>query len=62
MTESELLQRLAHGEDSRQQFKRDATNADSLTSECAALANSGGGQLLLGVADDGTMVGLDATR
>ncbi len=41
MIESELLQRLAHGEDSRQHFKRDATNADSLASELAALANSG---------------------
>ena len=60
MTEAELLQRLARGEDSRQQFKRDATNADGLACELAALANSGGGQLLLGVADDGSVVGLDA--
>ncbi|MDO9482927.1 MAG: putative DNA binding domain-containing protein [Hydrogenophaga sp.] len=60
MTESELLQLLACGEDSRHQFKRDATNADSLAAELAALANSGGGCLLLGVADDGTVSGLDA--
>ncbi len=56
MTEAELLQLLARGEDSRHQFKRDATNADSLAAELAALANSGGGCLLLGVADDGTVV------
>jgi predicted HTH transcriptional regulator len=60
MTEAELLQLLARGEDSRHQFKRDATNADSLAAELAALANSGGGCLLLGVADDGTVSGLDA--
>lgn len=60
MTEAERLQLLACGEDSRHPFKRDATNADSLAAELAALANSGGTQLLLGVADDGTVLGLDA--
>jgi predicted HTH transcriptional regulator len=60
MTDTELLQLLARGEDSRHQFKRDATNADGLAAELAALANSGGGQLLLGVADDGSVLGLDA--
>ena len=60
MAETELLQMLARGEDSRQQFKRDATNADGLAAELAAFANSGGGKLLLGVADNGTIAGLDA--
>ena len=60
MTETELLQLLARGEDSRHQFKRDATNADSLAAGLAALANSGGGSLLLGVADDSSVLGLDA--
>ncbi len=61
MTEAKLQRILACGEDSRHQFKRDATNADSLAAELVALANSGGGQLLLGVADDGSVLGLDAT-
>ncbi|MFM2036466.1 MAG: hypothetical protein RL459_1731 [Pseudomonadota bacterium] len=30
MTETDLLQILARGEDSRHQFKRDATNADGM--------------------------------
>jgi len=60
MTESELLPILSRGEDSRHQFKRHATNADSPAAELEALANSGGGQLLLGVADDGSVLGLDA--
>ena len=60
MTESDLLQTLARGEDSRHQFKRDATNADGMAAELAALANSGGGTVFLGVADDGSFAGLDA--
>jgi ATP-dependent DNA helicase RecG len=60
MTETDLLQTLARGEDSRQQFKSDTTNADSMAAELAALANSGGGTVFLGVADDGSIAGLDA--
>ena len=59
MTETELLQVLARGEDSRHQFKRDETNTDSVAAELAALANSGGGLLILGVANDGSVTGLD---
>lgn len=60
MTDFALLQALARGEDSRHQFKRDATNADGMAAELAALANSGGGTVFLGVADDGSISGLDA--
>ena len=56
----DLLQTLTRGEDSRHQFKRDATNADGMAAELAALANSGGGTVFLGVADDGSIAGLDA--
>jgi predicted HTH transcriptional regulator len=62
MNEADLLQILERGEDSRYQFKSDETNADSIAAELAAFANSGGGQLLLGVADGGNVVGLDATN
>ena len=58
MDADELLAILACGEDSRHQFKRDFTNADSLASELAALANGLGGQILIGVSDDGRVVGL----
>jgi predicted HTH transcriptional regulator len=60
MTEEVLLQTLSRGEDSRHQFKRDATNADGMAAELAAFANSGGGTVFLGVADDGSIAGLDA--
>jgi predicted HTH transcriptional regulator len=58
MTLTELKGQIALGEDSRRQFKRDITNADSLAAEMAAFANSDGGAILLGVADDGSLPGL----
>src|SRR5690554_1315226 len=60
MNERELHDILARGEDSRHQFKRDVTNGDRLAAELAAFANSGGGQLFLGVNDDGSIAGLGA--
>lgn len=59
MTEADLLQTLARGEDSRQQFKRDLASPDGVAAELAAMANSGGGTLFVGVADDGSVAGLD---
>lgn len=61
MTEADLLQLLVRGEDSRQQFKRDITNADGVAAELVAFANSGGGRLFIGVHDNGTITGLGAT-
>ena len=58
MTLTELRTQIALGEYSRRQFKRDVTNADSLATEMAAFANSDGGTILLGVADDGSLPGL----
>jgi len=60
MNLAELLDIAERGEDSRHQFKRNATNADGLAAELAAFANSGGGWLFLGVNDDGSIAGLDA--
>ena len=60
MSEAELLQILARGEDSQHQFKSDITNADALAAELIALANSAGGDLYIGVADNGRVSGLTA--
>jgi ATP-dependent DNA helicase RecG len=49
---------IALGEDSTHQFKVDVRNAESLAAEMAAFANSNGGMILIGVADDGTVPGL----
>jgi len=58
MTTQDLLQQIARGEDGTQQFKVDVKNAESLASEVVAFANSEGGTILIGVADDGTTPGL----
>ncbi len=58
MSQDLLLKQILLGEDSTRQFKSDITNADSLASEMAAFANCEGGQIFIGVADDGSMPGL----
>jgi len=61
METTELLEIAARGEDSRHQFKGDVNNATNIGREMIAFANSGGGVLLIGVNDDGTLNVLDAT-
>lgn len=61
METAELLEIVARGEDTRHQFKADATNAIALGSEMVASANASGGQIFIGVADDGTLQPHDAT-
>jgi ATP-dependent DNA helicase RecG len=58
MTLTEMKAQISLGEDSHRQFKRDVTNVDSLAAEMAAFANSEGGTIFLGVADDGSLLGL----
>jgi ATP-dependent DNA helicase RecG len=58
MTFDELNTQIALGEDSRRQFKQDISNTDALAAEMAAFANTDGGVIFLGVADDGTLLGL----
>jgi ATP-dependent DNA helicase RecG len=55
-----LLQQIDLGEDSTRQFKADVTNGESLASEMVAFANSEGGTVLIGVADDGVIPGLSS--
>jgi hypothetical protein len=54
----ELKKLVAKGEGSSLEFKRKATYPDKIIREMIAFANSGGGILLLGVGDDGTIPGL----
>jgi ATP-dependent DNA helicase RecG len=54
----QLTDIVACGEDSKNQFKVDVKNPDSLAAEMAAFANSEGGTIYIGIADDGTMPGL----
>jgi ATP-dependent DNA helicase RecG len=58
METTELLEIIARGEDGKHQFKANVTNQNSLASEMVAFCNSGGGILLIGVNDDGSVSGL----
>ncbi|MDM8554794.1 putative DNA binding domain-containing protein [Desulfococcaceae bacterium HSG7] len=58
MNIDDLKKQIASGEDSRNQFKADVRNADSMAAEMAAFANSEGGNIYIGVADDGSIPGL----
>ena len=53
-----IMSQIALGEDSTHQFKVDVRNGESLAAEMVAFANSEGGTLLIGVADDGSTPGL----
>jgi ATP-dependent DNA helicase RecG len=57
MTKTELLELIANGENSGVEFKRDTIDNRALAKELVAFANLHGGYLLLGVDDDGTIVG-----
>jgi ATP-dependent DNA helicase RecG len=58
MTLSELQAQVALSEASHRQFKQDLQSLAALAAEMAAFANSEGGVILLGVADDGSLPGL----
>ena len=58
----QLQKILVSGEDSKHQFKREITRIDSLAAELAAFSNSAGGKILLGVGDDGQIVGLSSEQ
>ena len=58
METTELIDLLSRGEDSRQQFKENFTNADALAAEIVAFSNTAGGKILVGVRNDGTVLGL----
>ncbi len=54
----ELIELIGRGEDSRTQFKQTVTNRDSLAGDLVAFSNSKGGKVVIGVNDQGTVVGL----
>jgi len=47
----ELIEIISRGEDSKNQFKSNIFNTDSLAAEIVAFCNSGGGRLIVGVDD-----------
>ncbi len=56
----ELIELIRSGEDSRTQFKQTITNPKSVAGDLVAFSNSKGGRILIGVNDQGSVVGLSA--
>ncbi|MEI6892183.1 MAG: RNA-binding domain-containing protein [Pontiella sp.] len=54
----EIMQILAQGEDSQNQFKKNIANPNSLAAEIVAFSNRQGGSVFIGVDDDGSVSGL----
>lgn len=55
----ELLELVEKGEDSQTQFKERFESIDALAAEICAFSNSNGGNIIVGVSDDGEITGLD---
>jgi len=62
MTPTQLLTLIQSGENSLVEFKSAAVHPDSLAKTLVAFANMKGGQILVGVEDDGTITGIDAAQ
>ena len=57
-TRTELLEIISNGENSAVEFKQDVLQNHDLAKELVAFSNFEGGMVLLGVDDDGTIIGL----
>jgi len=62
MTKTELLELIKNGENSGVEFKRDTIDNRTLAKELVAFANLRGGRVILGVDDDGSMLGVTRDR
>jgi len=58
MTELEIRQIIAKGEGHHLEFKREEENNDDFAKTIVSFANTDGGKILAGVADDGTITGI----
>jgi len=58
MNKIELLEIVKKGEDSFIEFKEEMSHQDDLAAEIVAFANTEGGKLIIGVADDGEILGV----
>jgi len=58
MNKSELKERIAKGEDFHTEFKGKLPNRESLAKTIICFANTDGGQLIIGIADDGSILGV----
>ncbi len=57
-----IIELINQGENSSVEFKRSDVKLDSLCKEIIAFSNSSGGVVLIGVDDDGTILGVESDR
>lgn len=62
MKRQELREILAGGESSTVEFKRKFTSAEKFAREIIAFANTAGGYLIIGIDDDGSVVGIESEK
>ena len=62
MTISKLHEIISRGEDSKTQLKRQFSSIDALAAEIAAMLNSDGGQIIVGISDSGEIIGIKDLR
>ena len=60
MSRQDLKNLIATGESSFLEFKQQVASPEKIAREIAAFANTKGGKLLIGVADNGEMVGVES--
>lgn len=58
MTQNELMETISNGENSYIEFKEENIRAKDLAEEIVAFANSEGGIILIGISDDGDIMGV----
>ena len=56
---TELIEKIHLGEDTTIEFKRELPHKNSLADEIAAFANARGGVILIGIDDNGEIVGIN---
>lgn len=62
MNPAEFIEIIEKGESSQVEFKRKVTSPEKIAKEIAALANTKGGYVFIGVDDDGSIIGVNSEK
>jgi len=62
MTLTDVKELICEGENEQIEFKRKVTSPERIARSLSAFANSGGGFVLFGIDDDGSIIGIDSEK